>query len=90
MLIATFTIVNPTNTDHTMTNEMIGKFQDWWNQAKADPSLKHKGAMCVSSIDEFGFPNARFVASSCATSCLCCVRRSVKPKYPFRTTGVAT
>lgn len=49
------------------TNEIIGKFQGWWNQAKADPSLKHKGAMCVSTIDEFGFPNARFVDLKAAT-----------------------
>jgi pyridoxamine 5'-phosphate oxidase len=50
-----------------MTNEIIGKFQDWWNQAKADPAFKHKGAMCVSTIDEFGFPNARFVDLKAAT-----------------------
>lgn len=50
-----------------MTSEIIGKFQDWWSQAKADPSLKHKGAMCVSTIDEFGFPNARFVDLKAAT-----------------------
>lgn len=44
-----------------MTNDIIEKFQGWWNQAKSDPSLRHKGAMCVSTIDELGFPNARFV-----------------------------
>jgi len=50
-----------------MTNEIIAKFQDWWDQARNDPSLKHKGAMCVSTIDELGFPNARFVDLKAAT-----------------------
>jgi len=50
-----------------MTSEIIGKFQDWWSQAKSDPSLKHKGAVCVSTIDEHGFPNARFVDLKAAT-----------------------
>ncbi len=50
-----------------MKNEFIGKFQDWWRQAKSDQSLKHKGAVCVSTIDEFGFPNARFVDLKAAT-----------------------
>lgn len=50
-----------------MTNEIIAKFQDWWGQAKSDPSLKHKGAMCVSTVDELGFPNARFVDLKDAT-----------------------
>ncbi len=50
-----------------MINEIIGKFQDWWNQAKNDPSLKHKGAVCVSTIDAAGFPNARFVDLKAAT-----------------------
>jgi pyridoxamine 5'-phosphate oxidase len=50
-----------------MKNEIIGKFQEWWSQAKGDPSLKHKGAMCVSTIGEFGYPNARFVDLKAAT-----------------------
>ena len=50
-----------------MKSEFINKFQDWWRQAKGDQSLKHKGAVCVSTIDEFGFPNARFVDLKAAT-----------------------
>ena len=44
-----------------MTDEIVDKFQDWWGRAKADPSLRHKGAVCVSTIDDSGFPDARFV-----------------------------
>ena len=50
-----------------MNEEVVDKFQAWWRQAKADPSLKHKGAACVSTIDEDGFPNARFVDLKAAT-----------------------
>jgi pyridoxamine 5'-phosphate oxidase len=51
-----------------MTDDIIAKFQDWWRQARNDPSLKHKGAVCVSTIDDDGFPNARFVDLKAATT----------------------
>jgi pyridoxamine 5'-phosphate oxidase len=54
--------------DSKMTDEFIAKFQSWWKQAKSDPSLKHKGAMCVSTIDELGFPDSRFVDLKAATN----------------------
>ena len=39
----------------------IGKFKDWWKEALSDSPLKHKNAICVSTVDSNGFPNARFV-----------------------------
>ena len=50
-----------------MTDDILSRFQHWWNQATSDPQLQHKGAVCVSTIDDAGFPNARFVDLKAAT-----------------------
>lgn len=39
----------------------VGKFERWWQEALADSPLKQKSAVCVSTIDEEGFPTGRFV-----------------------------
>jgi pyridoxamine 5'-phosphate oxidase len=43
-----------------MDNPII-KFQQWWQEALANSPLNQKSAVCVSTIDEHGFPSARFV-----------------------------
>ncbi len=39
----------------------ISKFETWWQEALADSPLQQKSAVCVSTIDEHGFPTGRFV-----------------------------
>lgn len=39
----------------------ISKFESWWQEALADSPLQQKSAVCVSTIDEHGFPTGRFV-----------------------------
>jgi len=39
----------------------IEKFKGWWNEALLSSPLKHKNAICVSTVDLDGCPNARFV-----------------------------
>lgn len=39
----------------------ISKFKTWWQEALADSPLQQKSAVCVSTIDENGFPTGRFV-----------------------------
>ncbi|MSR88924.1 MAG: pyridoxamine 5'-phosphate oxidase [Candidatus Margulisbacteria bacterium] len=39
----------------------IQKFDEWWELAKTNSPLKHKNAVCVSTITKDGFPNGRFV-----------------------------
>lgn len=39
----------------------LGKFERWWQAALADSPLKQKSAVCISTIDENGFPTGRFV-----------------------------
>lgn len=39
----------------------IEKFQQWWKQALLDSPLQQKSAICISTIDEDGFPSGRFV-----------------------------
>lgn len=39
----------------------LTKFKTWWLAAIKDSPLNHKSAMCLSSINKSGFPNARFV-----------------------------
>ncbi|MGE8204271.1 pyridoxamine 5'-phosphate oxidase [Heyndrickxia sp. NPDC080065] len=43
-----------------MINPMI-KFKSCWDEAKSSLKLKHPSAVCVSTIDEYGFPSGRFV-----------------------------
>lgn len=42
-------------------NDPIAKFNQWWQLAIADSPLQQKSAVCVSTIDSAGFPQARFV-----------------------------
>ncbi|WP_342355316.1 pyridoxal 5'-phosphate synthase [Pseudoalteromonas luteoviolacea] len=42
-------------------NNPIEQFSQWWEQALIDSPLKQKSAVCVSTIDQEGFPAARFV-----------------------------
>ncbi|WP_039915379.1 pyridoxine/pyridoxamine 5'-phosphate oxidase [Cellvibrio mixtus] len=39
----------------------IEKFQSWWNKAISNSPLQQKSAICISTIDEHGFPSGRFV-----------------------------
>lgn len=39
----------------------ISKFESWWKEALTDSLLQQKSAVCVSTIDENGFPAGRFV-----------------------------
>lgn len=39
----------------------ISKFELWWKEALAASPLQQKSAVCVSTIDEKGFPTGRFV-----------------------------
>lgn len=39
----------------------IKKFKSCWDEAKRNIKLKHPSAVCVSTIDEHGFPSGRFV-----------------------------
>jgi pyridoxamine 5'-phosphate oxidase len=39
----------------------IEKFQLWWKSALLNSPLQQKSAVCISTIDENGFPNGRFV-----------------------------
>ena len=39
----------------------ISKFKVWWQEALSDSSLNQKSAVCISTIDENGFPSGRFV-----------------------------
>jgi pyridoxamine 5'-phosphate oxidase len=39
----------------------IVKFNKWWEAALKDTPLKQKSAVCVSTIDNNGFPTGRFV-----------------------------
>ncbi|ALS98237.1 pyridoxine/pyridoxamine 5'-phosphate oxidase [Lacimicrobium alkaliphilum] len=42
-------------------NNPIDKFKTWWQEALAESPLQQKSAVCVSTIDEQGFPTGRFV-----------------------------
>lgn len=39
----------------------IDIFKDIWRQAKREGALKHRNAVCVSTVDADGYPSARFV-----------------------------
>ncbi|WP_440053152.1 pyridoxine/pyridoxamine 5'-phosphate oxidase [Pseudoalteromonas sp. T1lg65] len=44
-----------------MDTQIINKFNEIWLQAKENTPLMHKSAICISTIDREGFPQARFV-----------------------------
>lgn len=46
----------------------ISKFETWWQAALADSPLQQKSAVCVSTIDERGFPAGRFVDLKAVTA----------------------
>ncbi len=39
----------------------ITKFESWWKDALAESPLHQKSAVCISTVDERGFPAGRFV-----------------------------
>lgn len=39
----------------------ILQFEKWWREALTDSPLQQKSAVCISTIDEHGFPAGRFV-----------------------------
>jgi len=41
--------------------EPMAKFQQWWREALQDSPLKQKSAVCVSTLDDLGYPASRFV-----------------------------
>lgn len=42
-------------------SEVIEKFNHWWALALKDSPLNQKSAVCISTIDQQGFPDSRFV-----------------------------
>lgn len=44
-----------------MINNPLDLFRQWYTAAREFSPLQHPGAVCVSTIDEYGFPDARFV-----------------------------
>jgi len=39
----------------------IPKFKNWWQEALVESPLQQQSAVCISTIDEHGFPAGRFV-----------------------------
>ncbi|RVU35436.1 pyridoxamine 5'-phosphate oxidase [Rheinheimera riviphila] len=39
----------------------ISKFKHWWQEALVESPLQQHSAVCISTIDEHGFPAGRFV-----------------------------
>lgn len=44
-----------------MTDSPITLFNRWWDEAKKDSPLKHPNPVCVSTINDDGYPSGRFV-----------------------------
>ncbi|KOY62510.1 pyridoxamine-phosphate oxidase [Photorhabdus heterorhabditis] len=44
-----------------MIEDPIEKFKIWWKDIEKNTNTKHTGAVCVSTIDNNGFPSGRFV-----------------------------
>jgi pyridoxamine 5'-phosphate oxidase len=42
-------------------NDPIRLFEEWWSMARANSPLRHPNAVCVSTVDATGAPDARFV-----------------------------
>ncbi|MCH8552184.1 MAG: pyridoxamine 5'-phosphate oxidase [Natronospirillum sp.] len=55
--------IEPEQHDRELQNmeHPISKFKKWWQAALNDSPLKQKSAVCVSTIDQDGFPSGRFV-----------------------------
>ncbi|WP_448566673.1 pyridoxine/pyridoxamine 5'-phosphate oxidase [Thalassotalea ganghwensis] len=47
--------------NETVVKEIVQKFHYIWQKAKLDSPLTQKSAVCISTIDEQGFPQSRFV-----------------------------
>lgn len=39
----------------------IALFREWYDSARDTSLLKHRGAVCLSTVDQEGFPDGRFV-----------------------------
>lgn len=50
-------------------DDPIDKFNTLWGQALLDTPLKQKSAVCVSTINEDGFPESRFVDLKAVNKC---------------------
>lgn len=44
-----------------MVNDPLEKFQHIWIQAQQSGLNRYRNSVCISTIDQHGFPNARFV-----------------------------
>ncbi len=44
-----------------MDEKIVAKFNQIWDSAKQGSLLSQKSAVCVSTIDEYGYPQSRFV-----------------------------
>lgn len=44
-----------------ISDGLLNKFNDIWQAAKLNSPLNHKSAVCISTVDEDGFPQSRFV-----------------------------
>lgn len=42
-------------------DDPIDQFERWWREARTDSPLRQKNAICLSTLDERGFPGGRFV-----------------------------
>jgi pyridoxamine 5'-phosphate oxidase len=65
----------------------ISKFESWWKEALVDSPLQQKSAVCISTVDESGFPAGRFVdlkAVSDSGFVFCTYFNSAKGKHIAR------
>jgi pyridoxamine 5'-phosphate oxidase len=49
------------STQERIMENPIEKFNTWWKSALSNSPLKQKNAVCVSTIDDNGYPSGRFV-----------------------------
>lgn len=70
----------------------IEQFKEWWAKAIAEAPIKHRVAICVSTIGDDGYPNARLVALKSVDAdgfCFCTSYDSVKAQEIERNPKVA-
>lgn len=70
----------------------IAQFTLWWQAALADSPLQQPGAVCISTIDEDGFPAGRFVDLKSVTAeglVFCSAQDSAKGRHLARNPKIA-
>lgn len=51
----------PIPTAHDQLMDPLELFRTWYSLARETSQLKHRGAVCLSTVDQDGFPDGRFV-----------------------------